>query len=138
MSCVRCDACFKIGIFVLLTTIKKDERRMAESGAGSSSYPTRLAGNYDAMHKMREMMETMKKNQAFRGEEGLKQRTAARAQRTTWRQMKGMQLAMHEINHPGNKPFVIGLGYVVVVVVEAAAVKSELRVCDANGMRACC
>ena len=73
----------------------------------------RLAANYEAVRSMRAMMETMKKNQAFRGEEGLKQRTAARAQRTSWRQMKGMQLMMHEINHPGNKPFVIGLGCVV-------------------------
>jgi DNA-binding transcriptional regulator YbjK len=73
-------------------------------------YPTRLAANYEAMHRMRAMMETMKTNQSFRGEAGLQERSAARAQRQTWRQMKGVQLFMHEVNHPGNKPFMIGLG----------------------------
>lgn len=75
---------------------------MSESG--------RLAANYEAMHRMREKMEIMKLNQAMRGEEGLKLRTEARSQRQSWRQMKGLQLMMHEINHPGNKPFVIGFG----------------------------
>lgn len=70
----------------------------------------RLKENYAAMHEMRQTMETMKKNQELRGVEGLKQRMAARAKHNTWRQMKGMQLFMHEINHPGNKPFMIGLG----------------------------
>jgi hypothetical protein len=78
---------------------------MADSGG-------RLAENYAALEKMRSMMETMKKNQDYRGVEGLKQRLAARAHHTSWRQMKGVQLFMHEINHPGNKPFAIGLGYV--------------------------
>jgi hypothetical protein len=73
-------------------------------------YPTRLAANYEAMHRMRAMMETMKTNQSYRGEAGLKERLAVRAQRQTWRQMKGVQLFMHEVNHPGNKPFMIGLG----------------------------
>lgn len=26
----------------------------------------------------------------------------------TWRQMKGMQLMMHEIGHVGNRPFMVG------------------------------
>jgi hypothetical protein len=82
---------------------------MADSGG-------RLAENYAALEKMRSMMETMKKNQEYRGVEGLKQRLAARAHHTSWRQMKGVQLFMHEINHPGNKPFVIGLGYVQLIV----------------------
>lgn len=60
---------------------------------------------------MRAVMEALKKNQELRGVENLKKRMAERAAtHTTWRQMKGMQLFMHEINHPGNKPFVIGLG----------------------------
>jgi hypothetical protein len=66
---------------------------------------------YEALHRMRDMMAVMKKNQEMRGEEALKKRMAERATtHKTWRQMKGMQLAMHEMNHPGNKPFVIGLG----------------------------
>ena len=73
-------------------------------------YPSRLAANYEALASMRTMMETMKKNQSLRGEAGLAERTAARAQRKTWRQMKGVELMMHEINHPGNKPFAIGFG----------------------------
>ena len=78
---------------------------MAEGSAGG-----RLAENYAAMGRMREMMETLKKNQAMRGEEGLAKRMAERAKtHNTWRQMKGMQLVMHEVNHPGTKPFVIGL-----------------------------
>lgn len=85
----------------------------AES-SNSTNYPSRLSTNYEAMHRMRAMMETMKVNQSYRGEAGLKARTAARAQRTTWRQMKGIPLMMHEMNHPGNKPFLIGLGYAIV------------------------
>ena len=73
--------------------------------------PEALKGHYEDMYKMREMMETMKKQQAYRGVEGLKKRMAERsATHKTWRQMKGMKLFMHEVNHPGNKPFVIGLG----------------------------
>lgn len=70
----------------------------------------RLAENYASLTRMREMMETMKKNQKERGVEGFTQRMAERSKRTTWRQMKGIQLFMHELNHPGNKPFAIGLG----------------------------
>jgi hypothetical protein len=68
---------------------------------------------YEALTRLRSMMETMKKNQELRGGEALEKRMATRATtHKTWRQMKGMQLAMHEMNHAGNKPFVIGLGYV--------------------------
>lgn len=70
--------------------------------------PAHLAEHYEAMAKMRQMMETMKSNQALRGEEGLAKRMAERANRGTWRQMSGMKLMAHEINHPGNKPFAIG------------------------------
>ena len=55
-------------------------------------------------------MEKMKKNQELRGIENYKKRVAHRAAtHKTWRQMKGVQLALHEINHPGNKPFAMGL-----------------------------
>lgn len=68
---------------------------------------------YEALNRLRSMMETMKKNQELRGGEALQKRMATRAStHKTWRQMKGMQLAMHEMNHAGNKPFVIGLGWV--------------------------
>jgi hypothetical protein len=74
--------------------------------------PTTLQKQYEAMGKMRELMEVMKKNQSLRGVAGYEQRMAQRATHTSWRQMKGMQLMMHELNHPGNKPFVMGFGYV--------------------------
>jgi hypothetical protein len=77
------------------------------------AFPTSLEKEYEAMGRMRELMETMKKNQSMRGEAAYHQRMAQRATRNTWRQMKGMQLVMHELNHPGNKPFVIGFGYVI-------------------------
>jgi hypothetical protein len=66
---------------------------------------------YEALTRLRSLMETMKKNQELRGGEALVKRMNTRAAtHKTWRQMKGMQLAMHEMNHAGNKPFVIGLG----------------------------
>jgi len=76
-----------------------------------SSIPEKMQSQYAALDKMRAMMETMKKNQSLRGEDGLRRRMEARASKPqkTWRQMKGMQLVVHEINHPGNKPFAIGL-----------------------------
>jgi len=84
----------------------------------------RLAQQYADLAFMREKMQIIQKQQAMRGIENYYQRVAARVNKPnkTWRQMKGMELAMHEIKHPGNRPFVIGLGYVggcccVVVVV---------------------
>lgn len=74
--------------------------------------PATLEKQYEALGRMRELMAVMKKNQSLRGEAGYQQRMAERATRTTWRQMKGMQLVMHELNHPGNRPFVMGFGYV--------------------------
>ena len=72
-------------------------------------YPARLASSYEALAITRQMMETMKQNQALRGLENYKQRQMQRSTtHQTWRQMKGVQLMMHEMNHPGNKPFVIG------------------------------
>jgi hypothetical protein len=79
--------------------------------AEAPSYPARLAANYEALQESRNMMETIRKNQALRGIEPYLERKKVRATtHNTWRQMRGMKLFMHEINHPGNKPFVIGLG----------------------------
>lgn len=72
--------------------------------------PEDLKRQYDLLAKMRVAKETMEKNQALRGIENHKKRMAERAAtHTSWRQMKGIQLFMHEVNHPGNKPFAIGL-----------------------------
>ena len=74
-----------------------------------NGYPARLAESYEALAQTRQMMETMKQNQSLRGIENYKQRKLARATtHKTWRQMKGLELMMHELNHPGNKPFAIG------------------------------
>jgi hypothetical protein len=79
----------------------------------SEQYPQRLQAGYETIRRMREMMELMKKSQAMRGEENLKLRKANRAAtHKTWRQMKAMQLFMHEIGHPGLQPFIVGAGYV--------------------------
>jgi hypothetical protein len=76
-----------------------------------SSLPERLASKYADLSFMKGKMATMAKQQELRGIDGYTKRMAERAStHKTWRQMKGMQLAMHEINHPGNKAFVIGLG----------------------------
>lgn len=73
--------------------------------------PDALKGHYEDMYRMKEKLEIMKKQQSLRGVENLKKRMAERAAtHNTWRQMKGMQLVAHELSHPGNKPFVIGLG----------------------------
>lgn len=73
--------------------------------------PEELKRQYGSLGSMREMMATMKLNQSYRGIDGLKSRMATRnATHNTWRQMKGVQLFMHEINHRGNKNFAIGFG----------------------------
>jgi hypothetical protein len=47
---------------------------------------------------------------ATRGPAALATRMEQRSKtHTSWRQMKGMELVKHEMNHPGNKPFVIGM-----------------------------
>jgi hypothetical protein len=52
-----------------------------------------------------------KQEWATRGPEALSKRMQARAStHKTWRQMKGFELMKHEMNHAGNKPFVIGIG----------------------------
>mmetsp|Transcript_23265 Transcript_23265/g.37839 ORF Transcript_23265/g.37839 Transcript_23265/m.37839 type:complete len:116 (+) Transcript_23265:99-446(+) len=56
-------------------------------------------------------LEWRKSEWASRGSDALAKRVAARAStHKTWRQMKGFDLMRHEMNHPGNKPFVIGMG----------------------------
>lgn len=70
--------------------------------------PARLKDHYASLDELRKTMETMRKNQELRGVEAYEKRMAERAKKNTWRQMKGMQLFMHEVNHPGNQPFVIG------------------------------
>lgn len=62
----------------------------------------------------KKFLEWRKTEWATRGPEALEKRMAARAaSHNTWRQMKGMDLVKHEMSHVGNKPFVIGMGYVV-------------------------
>ena len=56
-------------------------------------------------------LEWRKSEWASRGPDALQKRLATRAAtHKSWRQMKGMDLVRHEMNHPGNKPFVIGMG----------------------------
>lgn len=73
--------------------------------------PEELKARYAGLAEIRKNMETMKLNQSMRGVEQLKIRTAHRAAtHKSWRQMKGLEWALYELNHPGNKPFVIGFG----------------------------
>ena len=59
----------------------------------------------------KKFLEWRKTEWATRGPEALEKRMAARAAtHKTWRQMKGMDLVRHEMNHHGNRPFVIGMG----------------------------
>ena len=79
--------------------------------SSSSSIPERLAAQYADLAFMKEKMATMQQNQQMRGLENYNKRMTERmTTHKTWRQMKGLQLAMHEIKHPGNRAFVIGLG----------------------------
>lgn len=57
----------------------------------------------------KKFLEWRKLEVGTRGPEALAKRMATRAAtHNTWRQMSGMQLFMHEFNHPGNKPFALG------------------------------
>ena len=59
----------------------------------------------------KKFLEWRKTEWATRGPEALEKRMATRAAtHKTWRQMKGFDLARHEMGHAGNKPFVIGMG----------------------------
>ena len=59
--------------------------------------------------KQKELLAYLKSQQAQRGEAKLIERMNTRAStHKTWRQMSGLKLVAHEMNHPGNKPFVIG------------------------------
>mmetsp|Transcript_49328 Transcript_49328/g.56889 ORF Transcript_49328/g.56889 Transcript_49328/m.56889 type:complete len:113 (-) Transcript_49328:244-582(-) len=71
-------------------------------------------------------LEWRKSEWASRGEAALAKRTIARAHtHKTWRQMKGFQLLAHEMNHPGNKPFVIGAGVMSVIYLWAFMGQSD-------------
>jgi hypothetical protein len=77
--------------------------------------PEALQKKYAALKENRALLEAMKLEQGLRGEEKHLERRAHRAAtHTSWRQMGGARLFLHEINHPGNKPFAIGFGYVFV------------------------
>ena len=70
-----------------------------------------LADAVQRLADLKASLNVMKENQSLRGPDNLRQRLATRAAtHQTWRQMKGVQLMLHEMNHPGNRPFVIGLG----------------------------
>ena len=64
----------------------------------------------------KKFLEWRKTEWATRGPAALEQRMAARATKNTWRQLKGMDLVRHEIGTPGNRPFAIGVGYVVTLL----------------------
>jgi len=64
---------------------------------------------HGAVAKQKELLAYLKGQQSQRGEAKLIERVATRqATHQTWRQMSGVKLVAHELNHPGNKPFVIG------------------------------
>ncbi|CAB9510996.1 expressed unknown protein [Seminavis robusta] len=59
--------------------------------------------------KQKELLAYLKSQQAGRGQAKMIERMNTRATtHNTWRQMSGVKLVAHEMNHPGNKPFVIG------------------------------
>jgi hypothetical protein len=69
---------------------------------------TRVNEVYESHKKYFEWRQLEKQT---RGPDALAKRMAARATtHKTWRQMKGFELMKHEMNHAGNKPFVIGMG----------------------------
>jgi hypothetical protein len=58
----------------------------------------------------KQQMEESKKLWSMRGKEARIQAHAARMNGPkTWRQLKGMELMIHEMKHAGNRPFVTGL-----------------------------
>ena len=62
-----------------------------------------------AMARQVQFREHLKSEWARRGEVSYHERKALRAAtHSSWRQMKGIQRVMFEMNHPGNKPFLIG------------------------------
>lgn len=59
---------------------------------------------------LKQEMAESKKIWSMRGPEARLQAYHARLNGPkTWRQMKGVELMMHEANHVGNRPFMIGL-----------------------------
>ena len=58
----------------------------------------------------KQQMEESKKLWEMRGKDArLKAQQARLNGPKTWRHMKGVELMMHEAQHAGNRPFVIGL-----------------------------
>lgn len=79
------------------------------SSSNIGEFTSTRANSVFESHK--KYLEWRKSEWSSRGEAALAKRVAARATtHKTWRQMKGFQLMAHEMNHPGNKPFVIGMG----------------------------
>lgn len=71
---------------------------------------------HELMEKQKELLAYLKKQQGGRGEAKLLERHNLRqTTHKTWRQMSGMKLVAHELNHPGNKPFVIGFGVITLI-----------------------
>lgn len=54
-------------------------------------------------------MENSKKIWQMRGKEARIAANEARKSAKTWRNLKGMELMVHEASHIGNRPFVMGL-----------------------------
>ena len=75
-----------------------------------SEIPDRLRPYYERLAQTRETLEKIKWNQENRGIENYKKRSEHRAAtHKTWRQMKGVQFALHELNRRGNRPYVQGM-----------------------------
>jgi hypothetical protein len=76
---------------------------------GKDSPITTWEEYHEAVSKQKELLAYLKSQQAGRGEAKLIERMNTRAlTHQTWRQMSGVKLVAHELNHPGNKPFVLG------------------------------
>mmetsp|Transcript_5787 Transcript_5787/g.9143 ORF Transcript_5787/g.9143 Transcript_5787/m.9143 type:complete len:104 (+) Transcript_5787:201-512(+) len=60
----------------------------------------------------KQQMETSKKTWEMRGKEARIAAHQARQSVKTWRNMKGMELMIHEAGHAGNRPFVMGLAVI--------------------------
>merc|ERR1712232_273105 len=67
----------------------------------------------EVMERQKTLLAKLKYDIENRGEAKLAERMQVRnATHKSWRQMKGVQRIMYEVNHPGNFPFVVGLGVV--------------------------
>ena len=59
---------------------------------------------------LRNRLDENRKIWATRGKEARLASLNARAGKSTWRQLRGMPLFLHELGHVGNRPFMIGFG----------------------------